>query len=146
MEKTDRELLEEMNARLEKMQWQMEANKRRRLIVLGVILLVIIILAVIIVPKAVSAYRQYLEVVNKINGITEMVNSAIDAEKIKSITENFSKFDIDKFSDIASKLDGIDFEKIEQMMEKLNSIDFSSLGNMISKIESIGSKFPGLFA
>ena len=121
MDEKDRQLLQEVNERLIRIEKYQQAERTRRYIRLGVIALIIIILAIIIVPKIVAIVNQYNQMMAQVDNITA------------------------KFNGIVSEVDGITAD-FNDLKGKIDKIDFSALQDAISQIQSFVDKLSRLYS
>ena len=142
--KTDRELLEEIKAKLDKIEQYQKEERIRRYIRLGVIALIIIILAIIIVPKAVDIYNSYTELMAKVHEYEEVLDS-INTDNVKSLIDGLDGIDFSKIKDIAEKLDGVDLSQLEETMTKIKSIDFDALNDVMETLQLFTGKVSSMF-
>ncbi len=126
---SDRELLEQINLRLIRIERRQKAISIRKWIVTGLIVLGLIILAIILAPKIRFLIEQYKIIAENIENIAEFVKS-IDAEQVK---EAFRR------------LGEINAEKVNELMGKLSEFDYQALLNQIKTLLEPLSKLSNLF-
>lgn len=110
----NKELLQEINERLIRIEKFQKAERTRSIIQLAVVAVLLIILAIIIVPKVITMAEQYRELMQRINGISA---------EFEGIAAEFESF--------KSKIEGIDFQGLKDTVDRMQSF-FNSLSGIFN--------------
>lgn len=148
-EKTDRELLLEVNEKLDRI----EARQKRRGVALWIaavaVILVIALLLVFFVPKYQAFKAQYDAVAETVEQLRTVLEG-IDLSGLTSAAEFLSSMDYTKLQELAGLLDTLDTGKLsEQLAEVTEMIDqlgelntealVSSINTIIEKLQPLMS-------
>lgn len=148
-EKTDRELLLEVNKKLDRI----EARQKRRGVALWIgavaVILVIALLLVFIVPKYQAFKAQYDAVAETVEQLRTVLEG-MDLNGLTSAAEFLSSVDYTKLQELAGLLDALDTGKLsEQLAEVTEMIDqlgelntealVSSINTIIEKLQPLMS-------
>lgn len=132
--KTDREMLEEINERLIRIEKRQRIESIRRWVTLGIVIVLIVALAAFIVPKVMTVMNDYNELMETIEGYKKVIDSM-----------SLEDIDFSGLESAANALNDIDFGHITEIIKQLEEIDFDGLTEAVNRITSVTNSIGGLF-
>lgn len=127
-EKTDRQLLEEMSGRLEKM----EKRAKRRSIIGWIAAVLVLALAAVLVLSFIPRYQalkaQYDTVADTVQQLSGVI-STIDIETLQSAADFVGSVDYEKLQQLGDVLAAIDTEELKTQMEEISDL-MNKLGEL----------------
>lgn len=117
----DKQLLQEINERLIRIENYQQQERRRRIIRLCIIAAIILILAIISVPKVVTMVHQYNQVMSQVDSVIAEVDG------IKAQFDGI----VSDFEDVKGKIDSFDFDALKNVIAEIQSA-IDSLNNFRS--------------
>lgn len=126
-ELSELELLRDIQERLTRIEKRQKAHKRRGVIVFFVILSVIALLAWFAVPRVLTMYSQYNDIMTKIDSISKALDN-VDLDAIGKMFNSLSSIDFDELKEQLAQL--------QEVVDNIKFLDIEALNGAVEKMDT----------